>query len=58
MSKDRRDNQNYDKNEVKSRREKNKEKRKEKREQKFQEKTNSNYRRKKQHDAEESMWDF
>lgn len=58
MSKSQKGNQNYDKEEIKNRREKNKEKRRQKREIPKETTRKSDYRRRKQHDREESKWDY
>lgn len=57
MDKDR-SNQTYNKEEIKNRRERDYEKRKDKRNKGFQDGSKSDYKRRKQHDSEESKWDF
>lgn len=57
MGKDR-SNQSYSKEEIKNRRERDNEKRKDKRNKGFQDGGRNDYKRRKQHDSEESKWDF
>lgn len=52
------DNQVYDKEEIKNRRERDKEKRRSKREKINSDGHRSDYRRRRQHDSEESRWEF